>query len=225
MPEMQTQKPLEALRARLRALERGAGRSALRALPLGPAALDDRLPGGGLSLSGLHEIAGERAEWDDGAAAGFLAALLAKLAAARPGPILWVASRLDLYGLGLARFGLAPGRLILARAGGDAEALWAVEEGLRSGALAAVVGEVAALERTAGRATLFPAAPPALRATAAGRAERGADPLAGLAAALRGRAGDGGAASSGPAALAGRAAALSRRRAGRFPRGVGRCGG
>lgn len=142
---------LQDLRARLRVLERGEGRGPLKVLPLGPALLDAHLPGGGLPLAGLHEIAGERAEWDDGAAAGFTLALLTKLAAALPGPILWVASRLDLYAPGLCGFGLAPQRLLLTRAGGDAEVFWALEEGLRSGALAAVVGEVGDLERTASR--------------------------------------------------------------------------
>lgn len=145
---------LAALRAQIRVLERGGRAGPLRVLPLGQAALDDHLPGGGLPLSGLHEIAGERAEWDDGVASGFCAALLARLLAAlgdSGGPVLWAAPRADLYGPGLAGFGLDPARLLLLRAGNDRDVLWALEEGLRAGALAAVVGEVADLERTAGR--------------------------------------------------------------------------
>lgn len=146
---------LEALRARIRILERGAGAGPLRVLPLGPAALDAHLPGGGLPLAGLHEIDGERAEWDDGAASGFCLALLARLSAALPertvGPILWAAPAGDLYAPGLAGFGLDPRRLILVRARNDREVLWALEEVLRAGGLAAVVGEVAELDRTAAR--------------------------------------------------------------------------
>ncbi|MGF1611276.1 MAG: ImuA family protein [Kiloniellales bacterium] len=145
---------IEALRARIRVLERGGGAAALRVLPLGPAALDERLPGGGLPVTGLHEIEGERAEWDDGVASGFCLALLARLAAARDGlagPVLWAAAQDDLYAPGLAGFGLDPGRLLLVRAGNDRDVLWALEEGLRSGSLGAVVGEVTALDRTAGR--------------------------------------------------------------------------
>jgi len=142
---------LEALRARVRVIERGAGASPLHSLPLGPAALDGRLPGGGLPLAGLHEIEGERAEWDDGAVAGFCLALLTRLAAVRPGPLLWAGVRLDLHGPGLRDFGLDPGRLLLARAGNDRDVLWALEEGLRAGVLAGVVGEVGELERGAGR--------------------------------------------------------------------------
>ena len=150
---------IEALRARIRVLERGGQAAPLRVLPLGPAALDERLPGGGLPLTGLHEIEGERAEWDDGVAGGFCLALLARLAAARDrhkrpvlaGPVLWAAAQGDLYAPGLAGFGLDPGRLLLVRAGNDRDLLWALEEGLRSGAVGAVVGEVMALDRTAGR--------------------------------------------------------------------------
>ncbi len=144
---------LAALRARVRALEAGsAGAEGRRAvLPLGAPALDAHLPGGGLPLAGLHEIEGERAEWDDGAALGFALALLSKVLAARPGPLLWVSPRLDLYAPGLAGAGLDAGRLILARAPDEAGRLWALEEGLRAGAFAALLGEIGGLDRTAGR--------------------------------------------------------------------------
>ena len=144
---------LEALRARVRALESGPGGGPGRraVLPLGAPGLDAHLPGGGLPLAGLHEIAGERAEWDDGAALGFALALLSRVLAARPGPLLWVAARLDLYAPALAAAGIDAGRLILVRAGDEVERLWALEEGLRAGAFSALLGELAALDRTAGR--------------------------------------------------------------------------
>ena len=153
---------LAGLRAQVRAIERGAayGGTRRRAAPLGAAALDAHLPGGGLPLGGLHEIAGGRAEWDDGAATGFCAGLLARLLAAvserRGGnkPVLWISPWRDLYAPGLRAFGLDPGRLIQVRAGGGAagtEVLWAMEEGLRCAQLAAVVGEIDALERGPGR--------------------------------------------------------------------------
>ncbi len=153
---------LAALRARVRALERGGPRaSGVAAAPLGLAVLDAHLPGGGLALGCLHEIEGGRAEWDDGAASGFCLALLARLLGAAPqaaagapqarGPVLWVSRWRDLYAPGLAAFGVDPGRLIEVRAGGGTEVLWAMEEALRCPRIAAVVGEVEALERSAGR--------------------------------------------------------------------------
>ena len=138
------------LRDRIRVLECGS-RGAMPVLPLGLSALDRHLPGGGLPLVGLHEVEGERAEWDDGVAAAFTLALLVRLMAARAGPVLWAAPRLDLYGPGLADLGFDPERLIQARAGNDRDVLWTLEEGLRAGTLAAVVGEVSELDRTAGR--------------------------------------------------------------------------
>ncbi len=154
---------LSDLRARVRAIERGAAYGGLRrrAAPLGVPALDAHLPGGGLPLGGLHEIEGGRAEWDDGAATGFCVGLLVRLldAAPEPGngrgrgnkPVLWVSPWRDLYAPGLKAFGLDPGRLIQVHAGGEADVLWAMEEGLRCARLAAVVGEIDTLERGPGR--------------------------------------------------------------------------
>src|SRR5215469_14130796 len=67
------------------------------------------------------------------------------------GTVLWCLSRPDLYGPGLAAHGLDPARLVLVRAPRDAEILWAMEEGLRSTGLAAVVGEVGTLAAVASR--------------------------------------------------------------------------
>jgi protein ImuA len=139
------------LRARVRGLERGAGRGRLKVVPLGLPALDGHLPGGGLPLGALHQVEAARAEWDDGAMTGFCLGLIARLSQAVAGPVLWVARRPDLYGPGLLALGFDPGRLILVRAQGDQDVCWALEEGLRCPALAAVVGEVAEPERSAGR--------------------------------------------------------------------------
>ena len=102
-------------------------------LPLQVAEIDGLLPGGGLKLGALHEICGP-------AAAGFAAALLARLA----GPVLWCTGghgTQPLYPPGLAHAGLAPDRLLLARAGQKRDRLWVAEEAMKSGALKAVVLE------------------------------------------------------------------------------------
>jgi protein ImuA len=59
--------------------------------------------------------------------------------------------RLDLYAPGLTRYGLVAERLILVQAGNDQEICWAMEEGLRNPALAAVVGELSGLSMPASR--------------------------------------------------------------------------
>ena len=154
---MGRQASLIALRRRLEALEslsltprlKGEARAGA-ALPFGVPAIDGALPGGGLALGALHEVAGSGGDEEDGAmAAAFVAGILARLLP--PQPVLWCLAVDDLYGPGLAASGLAPERLILVRGGSNQDVLWAMEEGLRSKALAAVVGEVATLSLSASR--------------------------------------------------------------------------
>ncbi|HEX8063904.1 MAG TPA: protein ImuA, partial [Allosphingosinicella sp.] len=59
-----------------------------------------------------------------------------------PGIVLWALARRDLFAPGLAGAGLPPDRLLYAECGGDEDVLAVMEEGLRHGGLAAVVGEV-----------------------------------------------------------------------------------
>jgi protein ImuA len=136
---------LASLRARIARIG-GAGVERLReALPLGVAAIDAVLPCGGLPRGGLHEIVAADA---GGAATAFAAVLMAGLAG-EDGSVVWC--RRDsglhatkLYGPGLAAFGLDLRRLLVVRVRRETEVLWAMEEGLRSGAVAAVLGEVTA---------------------------------------------------------------------------------
>ncbi len=133
---------LRAVRRQVAALERGGRRAGV--LPFGVPAIDRALPEGGLALGALHEICGQTADEEDGAvAAGFLAGILARLSALRP--VLWCGRVADLYPPGLALLGLVPARLLMAKCRTDQDILWAMEEGLKTPALAAVVGEVSAL--------------------------------------------------------------------------------
>jgi len=158
---------LEKLRQRIRDIEgTGArlddGKRGPAITPFDLAEIDRHLPWGGLPLGALHEIIAD----DAGAATGFSAALIGKIATPSHGveahrngntrPVLWCESRhvMDAGGLytpGLAHFGLAPDRVILVRVRRDQDVLWAMEEGLACAGLAAVVGETRALSLTAGR--------------------------------------------------------------------------
>lgn len=141
---------LAELRARIAACE--APQNALSGASAGIASLgspfDAALPGGGLRRNALHEIAA--ADYRDmGAGAGFVAAIAARLSDAVPSaPVLWCEGPRapfdagGLYGPGLAAFGLAPERLILAAPSRETELLWTLEEALKLGAFAAVVGEI-----------------------------------------------------------------------------------
>jgi protein ImuA len=142
---------LTALRERVRRIERPAA-AEHGVLPLGVAAIDRTLPGGGLSRGTLHEILGAGADEEDGAlAAAFAARIVGRLGANEDGTVLWCLPRPDLYGSGLAAGGLDPARLVLVRAARAVEILWAMEEGLRAAGIAAVVGEVGRLDMVASR--------------------------------------------------------------------------
>jgi protein ImuA len=125
---------LSALRAAIARIERGGTAAAQHgAVPIGLAAVDDALPGGGLAAGAVHEVMGS-------AAGGFAAMLAGRFA----GPVLWCVmehARGELYGPGLAAFGLDTRRLVVARCPSRQDMLWAMEEGLRDPALAVVVGE------------------------------------------------------------------------------------
>ncbi|HEY9212009.1 MAG TPA: ImuA family protein [Ancylobacter sp.] len=135
------------LRERIQRLEGGAGR-ARKVLPFGLPQIDRRLPGGGLALGCLHEVAGGGNGAVDGAAAALFAA---GVAARTRGKVLWCVTRQDLFAPALAQAGLLPGRVIFVEAGDEKALLACMEEGLRHGALGAVVGEVARLSMTASR--------------------------------------------------------------------------
>ncbi len=179
------------------------------------------LPWQGLPLAALHEIENAGAIDENGAVVTFLAGILARLAPARP--VLWCLQRADLHAPGLALAGLDAQRLVLLRAPNEREILWAMEEGLRSRALAAVVGEVETLSTPASRRLQLAAESAGVTGfvlhRSAGHAAASAAVTRWRVAALPSVAGRGRARHR-PAALAGGNAALSRRHAG----GVG-CGG
>jgi protein ImuA len=150
------------LRERIRRIERPAA-AVHGVLPFGVAAIDRTLPGGGLARGAVHELLGMGGDEEDGAlTAAFAAGILARLGP-HPNPppragegtgggiVLWCLPRPDLYGPGLAILGLDPARLVLVRARRDGEILSAIEEGLRSTGVAAVVGEVGAFPAVASR--------------------------------------------------------------------------
>lgn len=138
---------MDVLREQIRRIEAG-DRVSRGFLPFGVSDIDERLPGGGLALGALHEVAGGANGALDGAAAAlFTAGILART----HGQILWCLPRRDLFAPALAQAGLHPDRVIYAEAGSETAILACFEEGLRHGGLAAVVAEVAKLAMTPSR--------------------------------------------------------------------------
>ena len=122
---------------------------AVRRLPL-MRAIDGAL-GGGLADDALHEIV--PAEPLDGAAAmGFALALAARFLSERASAALLIGEGFAAremgapYGPGLVAHGLPLKRLVFVEAPDANAALWAIEEALKSGGPAAVVGELWSLK-------------------------------------------------------------------------------
>jgi protein ImuA len=138
---------LEVLREKIRRIETGS-RRASAVLPFGVPEVDIRLPGGGLAIGALHEVAGG----GNGAIHGAAAALFAAGIAARTkGQVLWCVTRQDLFAPGIAQAGLAPDRVIYVEAGDEEAVLACFEEGLRHGGLGGVVAEVGRMSMTNSR--------------------------------------------------------------------------
>ena len=137
------------LPAHLAALLRGAAKTRGPLLSFHDPRVDGCL-GGGLPLGQLHEVGAAGLDAETAALpTGFIAALLARIAPAKP--VFWIAPASDLHAPGLLSYGFDPNRLLLVRSSNDVETLAAMEVALREGAAGAVVGEVGKFERTASR--------------------------------------------------------------------------
>ncbi|WP_104668876.1 ImuA family protein [Ensifer adhaerens] len=147
MPDTVANSIVAELRDRIQRLEGPSGRGR-QVLPFGVSQIDRRLPGGGLALGSLHEVAGGGNGAIDGAAAALFSA---GIAGRTKGKVLWCVTRPDLFAPALAQVGLAPSRIIYVEAGDEKVLLACMEEGLRHGGLGAVVGELARLPMNASR--------------------------------------------------------------------------
>lgn len=140
---------LQVARARVAAM--GAGVAPIRdVLPFGDLRIDGVFPGGGLPLGRWHEVAGEGLEIETAvSAAAFIAAVATPLAAR--GAVVWVMRRDDLYAPGLCGLGFPAPSLIQVHVRGETESLIALADALGSAGVAAAIGEVEAVNLTAGR--------------------------------------------------------------------------
>jgi protein ImuA len=163
---------LTELRQKLSTLERrGATKAEAGVLPFGLDAIDQHLPGGGLRLGGLHELADTGPATEHATAAGLMVAgILARL----DGPVLWAAERADLFAPALAQAGLAPDRVL--RVDASRAVLPVMEEGLRHGGFAGIVGEMRRLDATAARRLQLAAESAGVTAFALRRSRRASDP-------------------------------------------------
>ena len=138
---------LASLRAQIARIE-GRSRRARSVLPFGVREIDRHLPGGGLALGALHEVAGGGNGAIDGAAAALFAG---GIAARTRGKVLWCLTRADLFAPALAQAGLAPDRVIYLEAGDERTVLACMEEGRREGGLGAAGAEIGRRSMSASR--------------------------------------------------------------------------
>lgn len=126
---------IELLRQQIRIFESGS-RPQHPVFSLGISEIDDKLPDGGLKLGAVHEIIAH----SKSTAAGFCAIIAGKLAHNR-GPILWCLPQANVCPQGLRAFGLNSQEVFFAPFSTLKEGLWAVEEGLKTEGLSAVIAE------------------------------------------------------------------------------------
>jgi protein ImuA len=126
------------------ALWRGSDVGAPRTVSTGFRHLDARLPGGGWPLSTLIELLVPAAGVGE---IRLLLPALRTLATATPGEprwIAWLAPPHLPYAPALADAGLDPARMLVIRPRAGQDRLWAMEQALRSGVCAAVLGWIGA---------------------------------------------------------------------------------
>lgn len=119
------------------------------AVDLGLGPVKDAFPNASFPLGAVHEFLSPTAE-NTAATSGFIAGLLAPLMRSG-GTSLWISTSRTLFPPALKNFGIAPDQFIFIDVKREKDALWAMDEALKCGALAAVVGEVHELSFTASR--------------------------------------------------------------------------
>ena len=124
----------------------GAGGEVPATVPSGFRRLDERLPGGGWPLSTLIELLLPTAGVGE---IRLLLPALCRLSLATPGEprwIAWLAPPHLPYAPALADAGLDPARTLVIQPRAGLDLLWAMEQALRSGACAAVLGWIGAAD-------------------------------------------------------------------------------
>jgi protein ImuA len=139
-----------------RQLGRVAERDPFGVIGSGIGAVDACLPGGGLALGALHEIAPADFRAIP-SASGFLLALASRALCTHSGFLVWPLTPGqrgafgEPYAYGLKSFGLDPGRILIVRCAQARDAAWAMEEALRIGAAAVIGARERATDLTATR--------------------------------------------------------------------------
>jgi protein ImuA len=115
---------------------------------LGP--LELAFPGHRFPTGAIHEFLSNTNE-NAAATTGFIAGLAGSLMQQGDGACLWISAKRTVFPPALKMFGIDPDRVIFIDSTREKDLLWAVEEALKCGALAAVVGELKEISFTESR--------------------------------------------------------------------------
>lgn len=116
-------------------------------LGLGP--IRHCFPNATFPLGCVHEFLATRTE-EAAATKGFIAGLLSTLVG-NSGTCLWISAEPNIFPPALSNFGIHPDRFIFIDLNKESDVLWVIDESLKCGALAAIVGEVKDLSFTTSR--------------------------------------------------------------------------
>ena len=114
---------------------------------LGP--IKHAFPSSVFPLGAVHEFFCHRAE-EAAASSGFIAGILSSLIQG-DGAALWIGSSGTIFPPALKAFGIDPDKIIFLTQKNEKHLIWATEEALKCGSLAAVVSEVSDISFTASR--------------------------------------------------------------------------
>jgi protein ImuA len=114
---------------------------------LGP--IRHAFPNASFPLGCVHEFLSDRLE-EVAATGGFVAGVLASLMGTK-GTSLWISASRTIFPPALKSFGIEPDRFIFVDVKKEKDVAWAMDEALKCGALAAVVGEVNEMSFTTSR--------------------------------------------------------------------------
>jgi protein ImuA len=128
------------LQQEVRSVQRSTGYTGSAHAALGP--IEAAFPDGKFPLGVVHEFISKSQE-AIAATNGFIATILSCIVEERY--ILWVGREQLVYPPALVQFGIQPEHVIFVNTMYHTDALWTIEEGLKCGSLAAVVGEIGSL--------------------------------------------------------------------------------
>lgn len=136
-------------------LLQGFRSSPSNAVDVGLGPISEVFPNQVFPTGAIHELISDSTE-NAVASVGFMSCIVGRLMATGA-PCVWVATERQVFPRGLKRFGIDPGHIVFVDLKKEKQVLWVLEEALKQGGLAAVIGEVKNISDIASRRLQFAA--------------------------------------------------------------------